>query len=116
MKLDGASSNLGEMKLSAKLRILSGILGLLSMMAIIYVDIQIANVYSQADGKTRALGLFELRYMYKYCILIPALVSVLLTLWIFRLKQFSLLDGVILLLSLTAIVATLTSSWRLVSL
>lgn len=101
------------MKLSIKVRTLSSVLSLACILAIFYVDIQIATAYSQVDGKTRALGLFQLQYMYKYLILVPAFVSVLLTMWIWRLKQFSVLDGVILLLSLTAIVATLTSSWKL---
>ena len=103
------------MKSTKTLRTLSTILSFLSIIAIIYVDTQIAVRYVQADGKTKALfGLVELgQFGFKFWILVPAILSILLTVKIIRLKEFKIWDALTILISLTTIIGTITSSWRL---
>ena len=105
------------MNSSKTLRKLSTTFGLLSIFAIIYVDTQIAIRYVQADGKTKALfGLVELgQFGFKFWILLPAILSILLTSKIIRLKEFKIWDAFTILIALTAIAATVTSSWRLLT-
>jgi hypothetical protein len=97
------------------LRLLSLALALLSVAALVYVDNEIATTYSQSDGKTQALfGLIEFsRFRYKYLILIPAMLSIALTVKVFGARKFSLFDMGSLVIALTAIIGTVTSSWRL---
>lgn len=92
-------------------------LGLLSMGALIYVDNEIATRYNQSSGKTRAMfGIVELlEFNYRYLILIPATISIVLIFNIIRLKKFKIWDVVILLIGLITIVGTVTSSWRLLT-
>lgn len=86
-------------------------------MLIIYIDVQIAVRYIQADGKTKALfGLTELfQFGFKFWILVPAILSILLTIKIIRLREFKIWDAFAMLIALTAIIGTITSSWRLLT-
>lgn len=99
-------------------RILSSTLGLLSLTALLYVDYEIAAAYDHAEGKTKALfGIFELlRFNYRYLILIPAILSILLALRPIRTKEFSYWDIGTLLLGLISVIGVLTPSWRLMTL
>jgi hypothetical protein len=105
------------MKMDRLTRPLSLILGLLSIAALIYIDKVIATRYIQADGKTKALfGIIEFsEFSYKYWILFPAVLSVMLTFRIFWTGKFKLLDIAVLFIGLISIVGTVTASWRLLT-
>lgn len=98
-------------------RLLSSILGILSLTAVLYVDYEIATAYEQADGKTKALfGIVELlRFNYRYLILIPAILSTLLAVKLIGTKEFKYWDIGTLLLGLISIIGVLTPSWRVMT-
>ena len=74
-----------------------------------------ANRYINASGKTRALfGIIEiLEYSYRYLILIPGILSLILVGLIIRSKDFRPWDILTISVTLLAMVGTLTPSWRL---
>ena len=96
-------------------RILSTIFSVISVCALIYINIDIANRYVNADGKTQALfGIIELlEYSYRYLILIPGILSLVLAGLIIWSKDFKLWDILTTSFALLAIVGALTPSWRL---
>ena len=96
-------------------RTLSTAFSVLSIISIIYIDAQIALRYIQANGKTKALfGIIEvLQFNYKHLILLPAILSIVLTFKILKSKEFKIWDACTLIVSIVAIIATVTSSWRL---
>jgi hypothetical protein len=104
------------MKSDRLIRIVSLVLGLFSLTAIFYVDIEIANTYMHSNGKTKAMfGIIEIsRFSYKYLIVIPAILSIILITIVMRKRKFSFLDVAILVIGVTAITGTVTSSWRLI--
>jgi hypothetical protein len=104
------------MKSDRLIRIVSMALGLLSLAALVYVDNEIAATYRQSDGKTQAMfGIIEItRFSYKYLILIPAILSIVLTAVVLWKGKFSLLDIGSLVIGVIAILGIVTSSWRLI--
>jgi hypothetical protein len=96
-------------------RVLSVTLALISIAALVYIDIEIVTRYNQADGKTNALfGLIELsEFNYRYSILIPAVFSMLFTIRLLRINNWKTWDLITLFIGLISIVGTVTPSWRL---
>jgi hypothetical protein len=109
------SGNCDFMKKGMIKRNVSLTLGIVSFLALIYVDKEIANQYNHADGKTKAMfGIMVLlRFNYRYLILVPAIMSMLLSAMTIWRKQFTFWDLVALVLGLVSIVGIVTSSWRL---
>jgi hypothetical protein len=103
------------MKSDRTLRAVSFAIGLISLAAVIYVDMEIASTYEHSDGKTKAMfGIIELaRFSYKYLILIPAILSIVLIAVVIWKRRLRFLDIVVLVIGVTAIIGTVTSSWRL---
>jgi hypothetical protein len=102
--------------ISTKLiRTFSWTLGLASLLALIYVDNEMAFTYNESDGKTKALfGLLELgRFSYKYLIAVPAILGVLFSISLVWRKQFRVWDIGAIIIGLTAIIGAMTSSWRI---
>ena len=99
------------------IRIFSVTLALLSIVILTYVNNEIATRYNQADGKTQAMfGIVELlQFNYRYLVLIPATISIILVIKIFHAKESKTWEIVTLLLGLITIIGTLTSSWRLLT-
>lgn len=96
-------------------RTLSLTLGLLSVVTLVFIDIQIVDTYNEADGKTQAF--FEIieffQFGYKYYLLIPASLSALLALRLFWRKESTRWDPVLLVPALLSIIGILFSSWKL---
>jgi hypothetical protein len=105
------------MKSSDSIRKLCIALSLLSIGALTYVNFQIAARFNEASGKTRALfGLVEfMEFSYRYYILIPATISIVLIIYSKRLKELNTWDVAILLVGSITIIGTVTSSWRLMT-
>ena len=105
------------MKPSTLTRITPFVLSIFSLAALIFVNNEIATRYNQADGKTRALfGIVELlEFQYRYLILIPAALSILLTIRLIWTREFKIWDTVTLIFGLLSVVGTVTSSWRLMT-
>jgi hypothetical protein len=104
------------MKSDSTIRVISLTLGLISFAFVFYIDVEIATTYKHSDGKTQALfGLIEIsRFSYKYFIILPALLSIVLITTVIWKRKFSFLDMAILAIGLIAIIGTVTSSWKLI--
>jgi hypothetical protein len=104
------------MKSYQSVRTISLTLGLISVAALLYIDIEIAKTYQQSDGKTQAMfGIIEMaQFSYKYLILIPAISSIVLTAILICKRKFTLLDMGSLVMGVIAIIGTVTPSWRLI--
>jgi hypothetical protein len=103
-------------KSDSTIRIVSLALSLISLVAVFYIDVEIATTYQHSDGKTKALfGIIEIsRFSYKYLVVIPALLSIVLITIVIWKRKFSFLDMAILAIGLIAIIGTITSSWKLI--
>jgi hypothetical protein len=106
---------MNQMKSDTLRRIGSLALGLLGLAGLVYIDIEIATAYREADGKTQALfgTMVFLRFSHKYLVLIPAVLAILLTSKFFWTGKFKLVDIASLIFGVASIIGTITSSWRL---
>lgn len=99
------------------IRTLSLLLSIISAATLFYINNQIAVAYIHADGKTKAMfGIIELfTFNYKYLILIPVTLSMILLFMLVKAKDFKILDMLTFLIGLVTIICTVTSSWKLLT-
>jgi len=98
-----------------KFSVLSIILSITCIIAVIIVNLKIANQYLLSDGKTKALfGLIELTtFYYQYYFVILGILSLILGLLGIKKKELKLIYLIALSLSVLSIIFVFIRLWRL---
>lgn len=98
-----------------KFSVLSIILSIACVIAVIIVNLKIANQYLLSDGKTKALfGLIELTtFFYQYYFVALGIISLIFGLIAIKKKELKLLYQTALFLSILSIISVFIKLWKL---
>ena len=92
---------------------LSLLIGIVDILALVYINSLIAERYVHADGKTRAFfSLIEMGFYYKFYLLIPIVLGLVLARVAYRRKENKIMTIIGILSNLLAVVIMFTSIWK----
>lgn len=98
-----------------KFSVLSIILSIACVIAVIIVNLKIANQYLLSDGKTKAMfGLIEITaFLYQYYFVALGIISLIFGLIAIKKKELKLLYQTALFLSILSIISVFIKLWKL---
>lgn len=95
--------------------IISLLISILCIGFIVKINIDIADVYKSADGKTQALfGLVEMAFLYKYYCLFFCLVSLVMAFIAKRKEELNIMTRLALAFSIMSVIIVFIKIWKLI--